>query len=113
MGRPRISIDIERARRLRDARDRLTDPEQVVDRELSVLHVPDPAALDLPEQATEGAEAQLLSAKVRLAGQLFVYALLEDLLLGGGDSSGVSQAEPSAAEENTQGAPRKQQELPL
>lgn len=75
----------ERARRLLEARDRLTDPAHVVDRELNVLHLPDPEALGLPtlaDQATD--EPRLIPAKERLAGLLVLHAMVEDRENGGG-----------------------------
>jgi hypothetical protein len=75
----------ERARRLLEARDRLTDPARVVDRELNVLHLPDPEALSLPtldDQASD--EPQLIPAKERLAGLLVLHAMVEDREFGGG-----------------------------
>jgi len=72
--------DPQRARLLREARDRLCDPRQVLDRELGVLHLPDPQAWDLPGEDESSAEDGLLPAADRIVGQLFLYALLEDRL---------------------------------
>lgn len=67
----------EDAPRLLAARDRLLDPERVIERELGVLHVPDPVAFGLPTTAPTG---QVLALQDRLIGQLALYALLEATL---------------------------------
>jgi hypothetical protein len=65
--------DPEGARRLLEARERLLDPDKVIERELGTLHVPDPREFGLV-----GSDAGVrLSARDRLVGQLALYALLE------------------------------------
>jgi hypothetical protein len=73
----------ERARQIREARDRLIEPERVLERELGVLRAPDPSAWGL---ATElpALDADKLDAEDRLAGQALLYTLVEDVLLEGG-----------------------------
>lgn len=63
--------DPEGARQLLEAREHLLDPGRVFARELGLLHVPDPAAFQLPRPA------DVLPAYARLVGQLALYALLE------------------------------------
>lgn len=66
------------AERVRRARDRLLDPDQLLVRELGVLHVPDAAAwsLELPVQSADRG----LRADARLLGQLALYTLVEEAL---------------------------------
>lgn len=66
--------DPEGARRLLDARERLLDPNRILERELGVLHVPMPEAFGLPPTKST---AERLPAHDRLVGQLALYALLE------------------------------------
>lgn len=67
------------ARQLREARDRLLDPERFLERELGTLQVPDRAKWGLQaEPAAPGSE--VLDARARLAASALLYALLEDAL---------------------------------
>jgi hypothetical protein len=70
----------EEAEALREARDRLIDPERRLERALGVLHIPDPAAFGLSGEAAAG-EARL-PAMNRLMGQAVLYALVEEELAG-------------------------------
>lgn len=77
----------ELARRIREARDRLLDPDRVAERRLGVLRVPDPTGFGLPEleaSKREEEDPHRLPAPARLLGQLAAYALLEDELEDGG-----------------------------
>ncbi len=76
--------DPERARRAREARDRLLDPEAALEDALGVLHVPDAAAWGL--QASDSPTDQRLPASARLLGQSVLYAMLEDALLAETDA---------------------------
>lgn len=66
------------AQRLREARDRLIEPERLLDRELGVLHLPDPAAHALPPPVANAAGP--LPPEARLIGQLALYTLVEEAL---------------------------------
>ncbi len=66
---------------LREARDRLLDPERVLERELGILHVPDAEAWELPDWRGLPDDPNVLSSDDRLMGQLVLYALLEEVLL--------------------------------
>ncbi len=74
LGRHPPEQEPELARQLRDARDRLLDPERLVERELGVLHVP--AAPAIPELAEPAGER--LDGNLRLAAQAVLYALVEE-----------------------------------
>ncbi len=64
----------EAALAVREARERILDPERILERELGMLHVP---------RAPEGEEREdLLDAMGRLMGQAVLYALLEEELWG-------------------------------
>src|SRR5690606_18676293 len=67
------------ARRAQEARDRLLDPERYLERVLGAIQVPDADAWGLPETPPDGG-ADLLDAEGRLAGQVALYALVEDAL---------------------------------
>jgi hypothetical protein len=70
----------ERARQIREARDRLIAPERYAERELGVLRVPDPDAWGLPAaEATPAIEARLPPA-ARLLAQTALYALIDETL---------------------------------
>jgi hypothetical protein len=71
----------ERARQTREARDRLLDPQRVIEREVGVLRAPDPAAWGL---AAELPGQGQLDAETRLAGQAVLYALVEEELRAAG-----------------------------
>jgi hypothetical protein len=71
--------DPEGARAAREARDRLLDPTRILERELGLLHVPDPDAWDLPDLRGEAVRARL-SPESRLLGQAVLYAMLEEHL---------------------------------
>ena len=89
----------ETARALVAARDRLIDPERVIEREVGVLHVPGPEVWGLPAVSAIGDRgARRLDALGRLMGQLVLYALVEDELRGpvGGESGGPDAGESSA-----------------
>jgi hypothetical protein len=78
------------ARRLREARDRLLDPDLEFERKFARLYLPDPRAFGLPEveQPTGGSpavEPNHLPARSRLLGQLVLYALLEEEIEGGSE----------------------------
>jgi hypothetical protein len=84
--------DPEGARRVRDARERLTNPASVFERTLGILHVPASRAWSLPDAAAVDADLAAsplteawLDAKTRLMGQAVLYALVEDLLGQGGE----------------------------
>jgi hypothetical protein len=81
--------DPEGARRLRDARDLLLDPQRWIERELGVVAVPDARAWGLPEPSERPVDDRL-DCEGRLLGQLVMYALLEDTLL---DPSVIKDAE--------------------
>lgn len=75
--------DPEGARRALEARQRLTDPTRVVERELGVVHLPDPAAWGFAAEAAEASTGSTrLSSAERLVGQALLYALLEDHIQG-------------------------------
>lgn len=59
----------------REARDRLLNPDQLLDRELGVLHVPDPRAWGLIAEPPSP-----LTSEARLLGQLALYCLVEEEL---------------------------------
>jgi len=63
----------ERAREIREARDRLVDPERFLERELLVVRPLEP-------RTAGGAEESRLDAEARLVGQAVLYALVEDAL---------------------------------
>ena len=69
----------ERAAALTAARERLLDPEALVERELGVLHVPNPEAFGL------GADEEPIDRKAavrsRLMAQAALYAMVEEALL--------------------------------
>lgn len=72
----------EVARRLVAARDRMLDPERVIEREIGVLHPPDPEAWGLLAPAKSDVRAsRRLDALGRLMGQLVLYTLVEDEVL--------------------------------
>lgn len=73
--------DPEAARRAGEARDLLLDPEQGVARIMGTLRVPDPKAWDLDASTGEGTR---LDPATRLAGEVAIYALVEDALLAEG-----------------------------
>lgn len=66
------------AEQLREARDRLTLPDRLLDRELGVLYVPEPDAWGLPAPLPEPAD--MLRPEARLLGQLALYTLVEEAL---------------------------------
>lgn len=70
--------DPDGARRVREARDLLLDPKRFLERELGELHVPDPAAWELPVAAA----SSQLDPRARLAAQALLYILVEDELCG-------------------------------
>lgn len=67
--------DPEGARLAREARDRLLNPDYFLERELGVLHVPDPRQWPLPAP-----EPPRLDATRRLTAETLLYALVEDAL---------------------------------
>ncbi len=71
----------EKAAALRKARDRLLDPERLIERELGVLHVPRPEAFGLPADVEDDDH---LDALGRLMGQAMLYALVEEELWDAG-----------------------------
>ncbi|MEW6071464.1 MAG: hypothetical protein AB1726_02570 [Planctomycetota bacterium] len=77
---PEAEPDLARA--LTAARDRLLAPERSIERRLGVLRAPDPAAYGLPVDAAPALAPDGLDARVRLLGQLALYALLEEELGG-------------------------------
>jgi hypothetical protein len=66
------------AEQLREARDRLTLPDRLLDRELGVLYVPEPEAWGLPSPLPE--QPGVLRPEARLLGQLALYCLVEEAL---------------------------------
>lgn len=73
--------DPEGARKVREARDRLLDPERVFERLLGELRVPDAAAYGLSDAALAAQDDGTMDAMARLGGQAMLYALVEDALL--------------------------------
>ena len=69
----------DKATALRQARDRLLDPERFIERELGVLHIPRPEAFGLSAPTTA---PEKLDALGRLLGQAALYALVEEALWG-------------------------------
>ncbi len=102
--------DPQGALRLREARDRLIDPRQVVARELNVLHVPDPRALGLPSMDRHASSVDLMPSRDRLAALLFLYAMVEDSLLaeerrpGEASAGGTSRTAGSTGQEKLGGS---------
>ena len=71
--------DPDGARRAREARDRLVDPERWLERELGVLRAPDADAWGLAD-TPPGAAGGRLDAEGRLAAAAVLYALVEDAI---------------------------------
>ncbi len=71
--------DPERARLLREARDRLLSADRVIERLLGEVRVPDPAAWKLTRDESEPAEG--VESHARLVAQALLYALLEDEMI--------------------------------
>ena len=69
--------DPDGARLAQEARQRLTDPARVLERELGVVRLPDPTAWGLP---TTPPAPPRMSARSRLVGQAALYVLLEEEL---------------------------------
>ena len=70
--------DPERARKVREARDRLLLPEQLYAREFGTLYVPDPALWGLPVLAVSASSQQGLTTEARMLGQVILYAMFEE-----------------------------------
>lgn len=73
------------ARQLREARDRLLDPDRFLERTLGILHVPDPDAWDLPrpgyaDPSSPSDPQGQLTPEARLLGQAALYTLVEEAL---------------------------------
>lgn len=100
----------EAARDILDARERLTRPSRILERELGVLYVPDPRRYDLPCEAppkpkpepakrkaspapaalaADEPEGALAPSRPRLLASLALYALVEDELEYGGLEHGA------------------------
>ena len=85
------------AREAREARDRLLDPQRVLERELGTLHVPDPDAWGLPDLRPERTRPGV-TPEARLLGQAVLYTLLEEALWTDGLGEAVNAAVASLHE---------------
>lgn len=74
--------DPERARQLREARDRLSLPDRLLERMFGVLSPPSPTAWDLPTPAPveQNPSPSMLDARTRLLAQSILYTLVEQVL---------------------------------
>lgn len=76
--------DPEGARRLQEARERLLDPERVIERTLGAVQVPNPEAFGLPP-AENPETVDMISPLNRALSQLALYALIEDFIRADAD----------------------------